>query len=582
MAEPPFGHAFEAVFAARRREADAYYERFLPAATTAQERLVTRQAYAGLQWSKQFYYYVVSEWLDGDPTAPPPPRARLTGRNSDWRHVHCRDVLSMPDTWEYPWFAAWDLAFHVVALGASDPHFAKHQMLLLLREWYMHSNGQVPAYEFAFQDVNPPVHAWACWRLYKMTGARGARDTVFLERAFHKLLINFTWWVNRKDLEGKHLFAGGFLGLDNIGVFDRSQPLPTGGHLEQADGTAWMAFYCATMLSMALELARTDRAYEDVASKFFEHFVAIAEAINTLGGSGLWDNVDGFYYDQLHVDGTVQPLRIRSMVGVIPLFTAELLSDPLIESLPGFAKRMRWFLENRPIMAGLMGRPAATGGVEDGFRLLSLPTRERLIQVLRRVLDEEEFFSPFGIRSLSRVHSERPFVIDVGGTPHRVHYEPGESSSNLFGGNSNWRGPIWFPLNYLLIEALERYHAFYGNSLLVECPTGSGRMMTLDQVAREIGRRLTSLFLPDEHGVRPVNGGEWRYAQDPHWRDLVLFNEYFHGDTGRGLGASHQTGWTALVLRIVRDLAAERSGAGGPVRRYTPIMPVTVADATGS
>jgi len=581
MSEPPFGHVFDVAFTDRRREADEYYEAFLPPAITQQERAVTRQAYAGLQWSKQFYYYVVSEWLDGDPNAPAPPRGRLTGRNSDWRHVHCRDVLSMPDTWEYPWFAAWDLAFHVVALGASDPHFAKHQMLLLLREWYMHSNGEIPAYEFAFQDVNPPVHAWACWRLYKMTGARGARDTVFLERAFHKLLINFTWWVNRKDLEGKHLFAGGFLGLDNIGVFDRSQPLPTGGHLEQADGTAWMAFYCATMLSMALELARTDRAYEDVASKFFEHFVAIAEAINTLGGSGLWDKVDGFYYDQLYVNGTAQPLRIRSMVGVIPLFTAELLSDPLIESLPGFARRMRWFLENRPIMAGLMGRPAPTGGVEDGFRLLSLPTRDRLVQVLRRVLDEEEFLSPFGIRSLSRIHSEHPFEIDVAGTPHRVHYEPGESSSNLFGGNSNWRGPIWFPLNYLLIEALERYHAFYGDTLRVECPTGSGRMMTLDEVAREIGRRLTSLFLPDEHGVRPVHGGEWRYAQDPHWRDLVLFNEYFHGDTGRGLGASHQTGWTALVLRIVRDVAAERPGGRGPVRRYTPIMPVTVADASG-
>jgi hypothetical protein len=578
----PFGDTFDTAFAARQSEADAFYEARTPEAATPEERRVIRQGYAGLLWSKQFYNYVVQEWLDGDPAQPPPPPSRLNGRNADWRHLHARDIIAMPDKWEYPWFAAWDLAFHAVALGPIDLHFAKQQMLLLLREWYMHSNGQIPAYEFAFGDVNPPVHAWACWRLYKASGGRRGggepRDTQFLKRAFHKLLINFTWWVNRKDLGGKHLFSGGFLGLDNIGVFDRSQPLPTGGHLEQADGTAWMAFYCATMLSMALELARDDKAYEDVASKFFEHFVAISDAMNTLGGSGLWDETDGFYYDQIYVDGTSQPMRIRSMVGVIPLFACEVLDDDLIRSLPGFGGRLQWFLENKPALAASIMHAEPPSGDEVGHRLLAVPSRERLRQVLRYVLDENEFLSPHGVRSLSRAHAERPFVLTAGETTYTVAYEPGESASGMFGGNSNWRGPVWFPLNYLLIEALERYDYFYGDTLRVECPVGSGQFLTLGQVAREIERRLVSIFLPGPDGARPVHGSERRYATDPHWRELLLFYEYFHGDSGRGLGASHQTGWTALAVRAVEDMARERDG-GERRRRYTPVHPATV-DAT--
>ena len=569
----PFGGTFDATFRMRQAEADTYYNARTPAAATADERRIIRQGYAGLLWSKQFYNYVVQEWLDGDPAQPPPPPGRAGGRNADWRHLHARDIIAMPDKWEYPWFAAWDLAFHAVALGAVDLHFAKQQMLLLLREWYMHSNGQIPAYEFAFGDVNPPVHAWACWRLYKATSA--PRDTHFLKRAFHKLLINFTWWVNRKDLGGKHLFSGGFLGLDNIGVFDRSQPLPTGGHLEQADGTAWMAFYCATMLSMALELAREDKAYEDVASKFFEHFVAISEAMNTLGGSGLWDETDGFYYDQIYVDGKSQPMRIRSMVGVIPLFACEVLDDALIRSLPGFGGRLQWFLDNKPVTGTIMH-----AGDEVGHRLMAVPSRERLRQVLRYVLDEKEFLSPFGVRSLSRAHAERPFVLTAGAMTYTVAYEPGESASGMFGGNSNWRGPVWFPLNYLLIEALERYDYFYGDTLRVECPVGSGQFLTLGAVARELERRLVSIFQPGPDGARPVHGAERRYADDPHWRDLVLFYEYFHGDTGRGLGASHQTGWTALAVRAVADMARERDSGGDRRRRYTPVHPATV-DAAG-
>jgi hypothetical protein len=568
----PFNEEFDQIFAARIGECDAFYEQHAPETTTPEERAIMRQGYAGLLWSKQFYNYVVSEWLDGDPAEPPPPAARLHGRNSDWRHVHARDIILMPDKWEYPWFAAWDSAFHMVSLGAIDTTFARNQLILFMREWYMHSNGQIPAYEFAFGDVNPPVHAWACWRLYKMTGrTREARDRRFLVRAFHKLLINFTWWVNRKDLEGKHLFSGGFLGLDNIGVFDRSRPLPTGGHLEQADGTAWMAFFCVTMMSMALELARQDHAYEDVASKFFEHFVAISDAMNTFGGTGLWNDEDGFYYDQLSVDGARRALKVRSLVGVIPLFACDVLTDALVQSLPGFKSRLEWFLENRPLQARLIvhADPAAPGA--DGRHLLAIPSRERLIRVLKYVLDENEFLSPHGIRSLSRVHAEHPFDLDAGGTRYRVDYEPGDSQSELFGGNSNWRGPIWFPLNHLLIEALERYHYFYGDSLKVECPTGSGTYCTLGEVAHEIQRRLVSIFLPDEHGRRPVHGNDARYATDPAWRDLILFHEFFHGDTGQGLGASHQTGWTALVVRSVEDLARER--AGERRGRYTPVRP---------
>jgi hypothetical protein len=557
---PPFGRSFDDTFDARRHEADAFFDARAPSAMMEDERGVLRQAYAGLLWSKQFYHYVVKDWLDGDPAQPPPPETHRRGRNSDWAHVHCRDVISMPDKWEYPWFAAWDLAFHMVPFARLDPHFAKEQLVLLTREWYMHANGQLPAYEFNFGDVNPPVHAWACWRIYKMTGPRGQRDREFLARVFHKLLINFTWWVNRKDLEGKHLFSGGFLGLDNIGVFDRSRPLPTGGHLEQADGTAWMAFYCATMLSMALELASAEPAYEDIASKFFEHFVAIADAMNSLGGSGLWDDADGFYYDRLHVDHDVLPLRIRSMVGIIPLFACEVLEQDILDRLPGFRKRLNWFLDHRRDLARHIAYFDSSDAGAHRHRLLAIPSRERLERVLRYVLDEGEFLSPYGVRSLSRVHRDRPFVLQADGTRYEVEYVPGESNSGLFGGNSNWRGPVWFPLNYLLVEALERYHHFYGSSFRVECPTGSGRWMSLEEVARELDRRLASLFLPDDTGRRPCHGAERRYAESPDWRELVLFSEYFHGDTGRGIGASHQTGWTALVAPCIERIARAREG----------------------
>ncbi len=560
----PFDESFETIFAERIAEAEEFYSRKLPASATAEERSVARQAYAGLLTSKQFYHYAVQHWLQGDPDQPLPPTTRQQGRNHEWTHLFNRDIISMPDKWEYPWYAAWDLAFHMIPMATVDSEFAKSQLLLLLREWYMHPNGQIPAYEFEFSDVNPPVHAWACWRVYKMSGPRGRRDRDFLARAFQKLLINFTWWVNRKDVNGKHLFSGGFLGLDNIGVFDRSKPLPTGGHLEQADGTAWMAFYCATMLAMALELAQGDSTYEDVASKFFEHFVSIADAMNCLGGSGLWDEEDGFYYDQLQADGQSHRLRIRSIVGIIPLFAVEVLEDELLHELPGFRKRMEWFLNHRQDLARQISylERASHDGQSHTHRLLAIPSKERLQKVLRYVLDENEFLSPHGVRALSRVHKDRPYSFWVGGEEHRVEYVPAESTSGLFGGNSNWRGPVWFPVNYLLIEALERYHHFYGDDLVVECPTGSGQLMTLQQVAQEISRRLSALFLPDANGRRPCHGDDERFATDPNWRDLVLFYEYFHGDNGRGVGASHQTGWTALVTRL---LAADDEAQMNPL-----------------
>jgi hypothetical protein len=551
--DAPFGDGFGKVFAERIFEANQFHLSRMPAHVTPDEGNVIRQAHAGLLWSKQFYHYAVDPWLQGDPELPPPPASRQRGRNHDWRHLFNRDIISMPDKWEYPWYAAWDLAFHMIPMATVDPEFAKSQLLLMLREWYMHPNGQIPAYEFAFSDVNPPVHAWACWRVYKITGPRGGRDRAFLARAFQKLLINFTWWINRKDVHGKHLFSGGFLGLDNIGVFDRSKPLPAGGHLEQADGTAWMAFYCTTMLAIALELAQFDPTYEDVASKFFEHFVHIADAMNCLGGSGLWDEEDGFYYDQLQLDGGSHRLRIRSIVGIIPLFAVEVLDDELMHRLPGFHKRMEWFLNNRRDLARQISylELEHADGNKNVHRLLAIPSAERLKRVLRYVLDEREFLSPHGVRAMSRTHADHPYSFWCGGDEHRVEYVPGESTSGMFGGNSNWRGPIWFPVNYLLVEALERYHHFYGDSFQVECPTGSGTWMTLQQVARELGQRLGTLFLPDAAGHRPCHGANERFAADPHWRDLVLFHEYFHGDSGRGLGASHQTGWTALAARLM-------------------------------
>ncbi len=558
----PFGVRFEKVFVDRIRETDEFYAEHLPPKQTDEERKVARQAYAGLLWSKQFYHYVIKDWLQGDPEQPPPPAGHQHGRNSDWPHLFNRDVISMPDKWEYPWYAAWDLAFHMLPFARVDGDFAKEQLLLFLREWYMHPNGQIPAYEFGFGDVNPPVHAWACWRVYKMTGAKGHRDIAFLKRSFHKLMLNFTWWVNRKDPQGRNLFAGGFLGLDNIGVFDRSQPLPTGGHLEQADGTAWMAFYCATMLSMALELATHDSAYEDIASKYFEHFVSIADAMNCLGGTGLWDEHDGFYYDVLKANGDTIPLRIRSMVGLIPLFAVEVLEQDVIDRLPGFKKRMDWFVRHRPDLSRHITYCESDEHPGHGqahiHRLLAIPTRDRLEHVLKYLLDENEFLSPFGIRALSKVHESHPYVFHVGGQEHRVEYVPAESTTGLFGGNSNWRGPIWFPVNYLLVESLERYHHFYGDELKVECPTGSGRWMNLREVARELASRLTRIFLPNHDGQRPCHGDDPRYHEDPNCRDLVLFYEYFHGDTGRGVGASHQTGWTALVTHLLENVAAAR------------------------
>ncbi len=551
---------FDGIMEARRGEADAFYAERVVHGMNEDEQRVQRQAYAGLIWSKQFYTYVVKDWLEGDPIAPPPPAGHSHGRNRDWQHVFMRDVLSMPDGWEYPWFAAWDLAFHMVPFVRIDPQFAKDQLVLLMREWYMHPNGQIPAYEYGFADVNPPVHAWACWQVYKLSGRR---DHLFLSRVFNKLLVNFTWWVNRKDANGRHLFDGGFLGLDNIGIFDRSQPLPSGVYLEQADGTAWMAFFCAVMVRMSLELAITDPAYEDIASKLFEHFIAIVDAMNRFGGTGLWDEEDGFYYTVLDAGGKRMPLRVRSMVGVIPLFAAHILDDAQLERFPGFRKRMKWFLENRKDLAGQIAFVDSDGD-GTGLRLLAIPTKERLVRVLRYVLDEAEMLAPYGVRGLSKAHEKKPFVFEAGGQTYRLGYEPGDSQSWMFGGNSNWRGPIWFPLNFLLIECLERYHRFYGEGLKVEMPHGSGVMMTLREVARALEKRLSSIFLAGPDGRRPCHGDVALYRDDPHFKNLVLFYEYFHGDDGHGLGASHQTGWTALVARCLEDLARDRSKLRDP------------------
>jgi hypothetical protein len=544
-----FGKAFDQVFADRISEADDFFHSKGHERLTPDERLVARQSAAGLLWSKQFYHYDIEPWLDGDPDQPTPPVARKGGRNAEWRHLNNRDIISMPDKWEYPWYAAWDLAFQMLPMAQLDPKFAKDQLVLFLREWYMHPNGQIPAYEFAFGDVNPPVHAWACWRVYKMTGKRGDRDRVFLARCFQKLLLNFNWWVNRKDPHGKNLFSGGFLGLDNIGVFDRSRPLPTGGHLEQADGTAWMAFYCGTMLSMAMELAAGDPAYEDMATKFFEHFIAITDSINTLGGAGLWDEQDGFYYDQIRMGDVATPLRVRSLVGMVPLLAVEVLESETLDKLPDFKRRMQWFLDHRKDLPWFQTCNCAHGGDKEGHRLLAIPTRERLERVVGYLMDEGEFLSPYGIRSVSKHHERSPYVFHAEGVEHRVDYTPGESTSALFGGNSNWRGPIWLPLNFLLIEALERYHHFYGDDLTVESPRGSGQRITLAGAADEIRSRLARLFLRESgrDGRRPCHGDDPRFARDPHWNELVYFYEHFHADTGRGLGASHQTGWTSLV-----------------------------------
>ena len=545
-----FGADFDEIFRTRIAEADEFHAGLRPHDLTPEAAAVARQARAGLLWSKQYYYYDVRAWLSGDSGQIAPPRERYSGRNAGWDHFIADNVLSMPDKWEYPWFAAWDLAFHMIPMAELDPDFAKAQMILMLREWYMHPNGQLAAYEYNFGDVNPPVHAWASWRIYKMTGPGGKRDRAFLEKVFQKLLINFTWWVNRKDVYGNNLFQGGFLGLDNIGVFDRSQPLPTGGHLLQSDGTAWMAFYSLTMLAMALELAQENPVYEDLATKFFEHYISIADAMNNLGGTGLWDETDGFYYDKVTLNGVEShPLRTRSLVGLLPLIVVEILEESMISKLPGFSKRMEWFIRNRPDLSGQITLCERCG--QHQHILLAIPTRQRLESMLRYLLDESEFLSRHGIRSLSRIHLEHPYVFESDGIRHQVDYVPGEGNTRIFGGNSNWRGPVWFPINYLIIEALERYHHFYGADLTVECPVGSGVFLDLQAVATELSRRHASLFLPGPDGHRPCHGESAPYADDPHWKDLVLFHEYFHGETGRGCGASHQTGWTALVTRML-------------------------------
>jgi hypothetical protein len=566
-AQPPAFQDFDAVLDQRRREADAFYADLQKDLADADARAVQRQALAGMIWSKQFFYYDISEWLKGDPALPPPPPERRHGRNSTWKHLNNADILSMPDKWEYPWYAAWDLGFHCVALALVDPEFAKAQLVLLTREWYMHPNGQLPAYEWSFDDVNPPVHAWAAWRVYQIDRkVHGGRcDRAFLERVFHKLLLTFTWWVNRKDAQGRNVFQGGFLGLDNIGVFDRSAPLPSGGYLSQADGTSWMAMYCLNLMRIALELALHNPVYEDIATKFFEHFLSIAEAMTNIGdgelkpsepGVGLWDDEDEFYYDQLNLpDGRAIRLKVRSIVGLIPLFAVETLEPELLARLPEFSRRLQWYLHNRPDLAQLVSRWQEPGHGER--RLLSLLRGHRIKCLLRRMLDETEFLSAHGVRALSRYHLEHPYVFQCQGQSLSVSYEPGESHSDLFGGNSNWRGPVWFPINYLIIESLQKFHHYYGDDFKIECPTGSGRFVTIIDVAHELTRRLTRLFLRDEHGRRPVFGPNEKLQTDPQFRDYLPFHEYFHGDTGCGLGAAHQTGWTGLVAKLLQPRRPE-------------------------
>lgn len=555
----------EKVFEKRIKEADKFYDSITPDSLNDDEKNILRQASAGMLWTKQFYHYEVKNWLDGDPAFPPPPKQRKNGRNSDWQNLYNDEVLSMPDKWEYPWFAAWDTAFHCIPLAMIDPDFAKRQLILLLREWYMHPNGQIPAYEWAFGDVNPPVHAWAALRVYKIEAKQtGKADRIFLERVFHKLLLNFTWWVNRKDFEGNNVFEGGFLGLDNIGVFDRSSDLPTGGHLEQSDGTSWMAMYCLNMLAISLELAKEDKAYEDVASKFFEHFVHISDAMNNVGAEDteLWNERDGFYYDVLHFDDHRNvPMKVRSMVGLIPLFAVETLEEDWLDDLPSFKKRTDWFLENRSDLTDEIACMQAEG--RDGRRLLALVNKDRLQRILRTMLSETEFLSDYGIRSLSRHHKENPYIFEIGGQKWQVDYEPGESTTGTFGGNSNWRGPVWFPVNYLLIESLQKFDFYYGEDFKVEFPTGSGKMHTLWEVSQELETRLTKIFTKNSDGDRAVYGNSNKFQTDEHWKDYILFYEYFHGDKGCGLGASHQTGWTGLVSKILQQLgeySKEESG----------------------
>jgi hypothetical protein len=546
----PFDRNFDRVFTRRISEADEFYKQFIPDAPVSDVIQTQRQAFAGLLWSKQYYNYEVDTWLNGDEGQPVPPKARKLGRNHEWQYLFNRDIISMPDKWEYPWYASWDLAFHCIPMARIDPDFAKKQLILLLREWYMHPNGQIPAYEWNFSDVNPPVHAWASLKTYHLEKKRtGKGDIVFLKRVFQKLLLNFTWWVNRKDSEGHNIFQGGFLGLDNIGVFDRSKVLPAGGHIEQADGTSWMAMYSLNLMDMALEIAREDPAYEDVASKFFEHFVHIAESLNSLGESGLWHEGDGFYYDALHLtNGDVIPLRVRSLVGLTSLLAVSVINKNLFSRLKGFQKRLLWFRNNEKNLHKYMVIEELH---EDRDILLSLIPKQRLIRILQKMLDENEFLAPGGIRSISKYHKDNPFILRLNGDEYRVDYEPAEARTGLFGGNSNWRGPIWVGINYLFIEALRKYYSYYGESLKVEFPSGSNNYISLFEVARQLSQKISAIFVRDEQGKRPVHGEEERYRNDPNFRDLILFYEYFHGETCKGLGASHQTGWTGLVAEMI-------------------------------
>ena len=563
VAQEPFEN-FDELFAVGKSNADEYFADLQKGIESEDQRNIHRQAIAGLIWTKQFYNFDISEWLEGDPTHPPPPASRLNGRNSEWEHLNNSDIISMPDKWEYPWYAAWDLAFHCLPIAQVDPVFAKEQLILMTREWYMHPNGQIPAYEWAFGDVNPPVHAWATWRVYQIEQERyGKTDRGFLETVFHKLLLNFTWWVNKKDAYNQNVFQGGFLGLDNIGVFDRSAPLPGGGHIDQSDGTSWMAMYSLNMLRIALELAIENPVYENIATKFFEHFLYIAKALNEVGGSGegLWDEEDQFYYDVLHLPSKQSlPLKVRSLVGLAPLFAVETLDQELLDKVPNFNRRMEWFLENRPDLARLVSRWQEPG--EGETHLLSLLRGHRMKALLRRMLDETEFLSEFGIRAVSKYHKDNPYVVKCDGSMIEcygdqvsVKYEPAESSTSMFGGNSNWRGPIWFPMNFLLVESLRKFHGFYGDDFKIECPTGSGIKTTIGQAAEEIAGRLTTIFTNDDSGRRPVFNKYPKMQNDKHFKDYVLFYEYFHGDNGRGVGASHQTGWTALVASLIADKA---------------------------
>ncbi|MGK7925222.1 MAG: glucosidase [Spirulina sp.] len=558
----PFGTEFDRIFETRKQEADTFYKDIAPDNLDDDRRNIQRQAFAGMMWTKQVYNYDVTQWLNGDPDTPAPPESRKKGRNSQWIHLENEDIISMPDKWEYPWFAAWDLAFHCLPIALIDPEFAKHQLDIMTREWYMHPNGQIPAYEWNFGDVNPPVHAWATWRVYQIERKKKGRgDRAFLERVFQKLLLNFTWWVNRKDKEDNNVFEGGFLGLDNIGVFDRSSPLPTGGYIEQSDGTSWMAMYCLNMLTMALELAKENPVYEDMATKCFEHVLYIADAMNHIGHdkTQLWDPEDGFFYDVLQLDHQQIRLKVRSMVGLIPLYAVMTIEPDLLKQLPNFKERLEWFINNRYDLKRNVACMETEGIGARRMLALTYATRDRYVpedrfrRIITKLLDESEFFGDYGIRALSRYHADNPYNFYTNGEDYRVDYEPAESSTGLFGGNSNWRGPVWMPVNYLLIESLQKFHHYLGDDFKVECPTGSGNWVTLWDVATEMSERLIRIFTKDESGRRPLYGATEKFQTDPYWKDLILFNEYFHGDNGAGIGASHQTGWTGLIAKSIQQ-----------------------------